>query len=94
MGKKEMILPEKVKEAVGDREVLGFVTGFGLFKKLTATIIVTETGVIFYDPHLTGADKTEIPFPQILRHIYAFNRSAFILRYHTIWYNFTHPCRK
>ncbi len=70
MSKKEMVLPDKVKEAVGDRKVLGFVTGFGLFKKLTATIIVTESEVIFYDPKLIGANKTEIPFAQIVSVIY------------------------
>ncbi len=70
MGKKEMILPDKVKEAVGGRKVLGFVTGFGLFKKLTATIIVTEDEVIFYDPKLTGANKTEIPFAQVVSATY------------------------
>jgi len=68
--KKEMVLPDKVKEAVGDRKVLGFVTGFGLFKKLTATIIVTEGEVIFYDPKLTGTNKTEIPFAQVVNAIY------------------------
>lgn len=66
MGKKEMILHDKVKDAVGDRKVIGFVTGFGLFKKLTATIILTKAEVIFYDPKLTGADKTEIPFAQVV----------------------------
>lgn len=70
MSKKEMVLPDKVKEAVGNRKVLGFVTGFGLFKKLTATIIVTESEVIFYDPKLTGANKTEIPFAQVVSATY------------------------
>lgn len=63
---KQVGLPDKVKDAVGDRKVIGFVTGFGLFKKLTATIIMTESEVIFYDPKLTGANKTEIPFAQII----------------------------
>lgn len=70
MDKKEMVLPDKVKEAVGNRKVLGFVTGIGLFKKLTATIIVTENEVVFYDPKLTGANKTEIPFAQVVNAIY------------------------
>jgi len=70
MGTREKILPDKVKEAVGDRKVLGFVTGFGLFKKLTATIIVTESEVIFYDPKLTGVNKTEIPFAQVVSATY------------------------
>ncbi len=65
MDKQKTSLPDKVKEAVGDRKVLGFVTGFGLFKKLTATIVVTESEVVFYDPKLTGANRTEIPFAQI-----------------------------
>lgn len=67
---KEMILPDKVKEAVGDRKVLGFVTGFGLIKKLTATIVITEREVIFYDPKLTGSNKTEIPFAQVVSSTY------------------------
>ncbi len=63
-------LPDKVKAAVGDKKVVGFVTGFGLIKKLTATIIVTEDSIVFYDPKITGADKTEIPFPQIVSAMY------------------------
>jgi len=70
MSKKEMVLPDKIKKAVGDRKVLGFVTGFGLFKKLTATIIMTENEVIFYDPKLTGMNKTEIPFAQVVSATY------------------------
>jgi len=61
----EIVLPDKVKEAVGDRKVLGFVTGFGI-KKLTATIVITEDEVIFYDPKITGVNRTEIPFAQVI----------------------------
>jgi hypothetical protein len=39
--KEGMKLPDKVREAVGDRKVIGFVTGFGI-QKLTATIVLTE----------------------------------------------------
>ena len=66
MDKKERVLPDKVRKAVGNRKVLGFVTGFGLFKKLTATIVVTEGEVVFYDPKLTGANRTEIPLAQVV----------------------------
>ena len=63
-------LPDKVKTAVGDKKVIGFVTGFGLIEKLTATIVVTEDSIVFYDPKITGANKTEIPFPQIVSAMY------------------------
>jgi len=65
MGEKGMVLHEKVREAIGDQKVIGFVTGFGLIKKLVATIIMTESGIVLCDPKLTGMDKTEIPFQQI-----------------------------
>jgi len=63
-------LPDKVKAAIGDKKVISFVTGFGLIKKLTATIIVTEDDIVFYDPKITGANKTEIPFAQIVSATY------------------------
>lgn len=62
-------LPEavkaKLKAAVGDKKVLGFVTGFGI-KKLTPIVVMTEESIVLYDPTLFGANKTEIPFAQIL----------------------------
>ena len=62
-------LPEKVKAklkaAVGDKKILGFVTGFGI-QKLTPIVVVTEESIVLYDPRLFGANKTEIPFAQIL----------------------------
>jgi hypothetical protein len=73
MTKQDMVLPDKVKEAVGDRKVIGFVTGFGVFQQLTATIVLTEAEVIFFDPKLGGADRTEIPFAQIVSAAYVLN---------------------
>jgi hypothetical protein len=59
------VLPREVKEAVGDRQSLGFVTGIGL-KKLTQTIVMTESGVVFFDSLLFGHKKNEIPYSQIV----------------------------
>lgn len=63
-------LPDKVKVAIGDKKVLGFVAGFGLIEKLTATVIVTEDSIVYYDPKITGANKTEIPFSQMVSATY------------------------
>jgi hypothetical protein len=60
-----MILHPKVIEELGGQKVLGFVRGFGL-RSLTPTFVVTENGILIYDPKLTGAIKTNIPFAQIL----------------------------
>ncbi len=57
-------LPDKIKADIGNKKVIGFVTGFGL-KKLAATIILREDDIVFYDPKITGLNKTEIPFAQI-----------------------------
>lgn len=62
---KEVVLHEKVIEALEGQKVLGFVKGFGL-KSLTPTFVVTENGVFIYDPKLTGAKKVSIPFAQIM----------------------------
>jgi hypothetical protein len=58
-------LLREAKEAVGDRKVLGFVTGIGL-QKLTQTIVMTESGVVFFDSLLFGHKKNEIPYSQIV----------------------------
>jgi hypothetical protein len=58
-------MPREVKEAAGDRKVLGFVTGIGL-QKLTQTIVMTESGVVFFDSLLFGHKKNEIPYSQIV----------------------------
>jgi hypothetical protein len=58
-------LPREVKEAVGDRKVLGFVIGIGV-QKLTQTIVMTETGVVFFDALLFGHKKNEVLYSQIV----------------------------
>lgn len=58
-------LPDEVKEAVGGRKVLGFITGVGL-QKLTQTIVMTESEVVFFDALLFGHKKNEIPYSQIV----------------------------
>jgi hypothetical protein len=58
-------LPHEVKEAVGDRKILGFVTGAGL-QNLTQTIVMTESEVIFFDSLLFGHKKNEVPYSQIV----------------------------
>lgn len=68
--REERVLPDKIKEAIGDQKVLGFVSGMHLLKKLAATVILTEFGIIFYDPKLTGVDRTEIPFAQVVSATY------------------------
>ena len=76
MGKKEMELHEKVREAIGDQKVIGFVTGFSLFKKLAGTVVMTESGIVLCDPKLTGMDKTDIPFQQITSATYSLNMGS------------------
>ena len=61
---KEMKLHPKVIQELEGQSVLGFVRGFGL-KSLTPTFVVTENGIFIYDPKLTGAVKTNIPYAQI-----------------------------
>jgi hypothetical protein len=58
-------LPENVKEAIGDRKIFGFVTGVGL-QKLTQTIVMTESEVVFFDSLLFGHTTNEIPYSQIV----------------------------
>jgi hypothetical protein len=58
-------LPDNAKEAVGDRKILGFITGVGL-RKLTQTIVMTESGVVFCDSLLFGHTTDEIPYSQIV----------------------------
>ncbi len=57
-------LPENVKEVVVDRKILGFITGVGL-QKITQTIVITESGVVFFDPSLFGARRNKIPYSRI-----------------------------
>jgi hypothetical protein len=58
-------LPREVKEAAGDRKILGFITGIGM-QKFTQTIVMTESGVVFFDSLLFGHKKNEIPYSQIV----------------------------
>ena len=58
-------LPREVKEAAGDRKILGFITGIGM-QKCTQTIVMTESEVVFFDSLLFGHKKNEIPYSQIV----------------------------
>jgi hypothetical protein len=58
-------LPDNVKEEVGDRKILGFVTGVGL-QRLTQTIVMSESEVVFFDSLLFGHTTDEIPYSQIV----------------------------
>ena len=74
MGKKEMELHEKVREAIGDQKVIGFVTGFSSFKKPAGTVVMTESGIVLCGRKLPGSfitDKTGIPFQQITSATYS-----------------------
>jgi hypothetical protein len=58
-------LPREVKEAAGDRKILGFITGIGM-QKFTQTIVMTESEVVFFDSLLFGHKKNEIPYSRIV----------------------------
>ena len=66
-------LDDRVKNVVGDRRILGFVSGVGLINKLIPTIVLTDIGVLFYDPKWTGEVKAEIPFARIPSATYRVN---------------------
>jgi hypothetical protein len=66
-------LHDRLKKITGERTIIGFVSGVGLIPKLIPTIILTDIGIIFYDPKWSGEVKAEIPFAQITSATYKIN---------------------
>lgn len=59
-------LPIEAKAVIGNEQVLGSVTGYGLaFRKLQKKIIVTDSRIIFFDPRMIGVAHTEVPYAQL-----------------------------